>query len=134
MFRRVRQDRQGGTVVLHIRERKDCTAPDVRGDTVESFWVTIKGTDSRCFVYVYSQLSCQDDGMDKLFSRQLRKISEPAAFNLTGNFLKHVEDNFRSQVLIETPSKGASYICFFENTEGLVVDVAVGSCLGHSSH
>ena len=49
-------------------------------------------------------------------------------------FLKHLDDNFLVQVLREPTRKGALLDLLLENREGLVEDVAIGGCLGHSDH
>ena len=52
----------------------------------------------------------------------------------TPPYLKYVEDNFLSQVLSEPTRKGALLDLLFVNREGLMGDVMVGGCLGHSDH
>jgi len=52
----------------------------------------------------------------------------------SGKFLKSEGDNFLSQVLSESARNDALLGLFFANREGLVEDVMVGSCLGHSDH
>ena len=43
-----------------------------------------------------------------------------------------MEDNFLTQVVSEPKKNGAPLL--FTNREGLVGDVMVGGCLGHSCH
>jgi len=45
-----------------------------------------------------------------------------------------VEDNFLTQLVSEPTWGGASLDLLFTNREGLVGDVVVGGCLGHSDH
>ena len=77
LFRRDRQDRQGGGAALYIRERFDCTALTVSDDVVESLWVMIRGMENKgdAIVGVYYRSPSQDDSTDELFYRQLGEIS-----------------------------------------------------------
>ena len=52
LYRRDRQDSQGGGVALYLRERFDCTALTVSDDVVESLWVRIKGMENKRDVVV----------------------------------------------------------------------------------
>jgi len=49
-------------------------------------------------------------------------------------FLECVEDNFLTQMVKELTRKGTLLDLFFVNREGLLGDVMVGGCLGHSDH
>jgi len=52
----------------------------------------------------------------------------------SGKSLKYVKDNFLTQVLSEPARKDVLLELLFVNREGLVGDVMVGGCLGHSDH
>ena len=158
LFRRARQGRRGGGVALYAWERFDLTALTVRDDVVESLWVKIRRMENKEDVIagVYHQSPSQEDSTDEVFYRQLGEISGLAALVLTGDFnfphisweyhtvtagtstagkfLKFVEDNFFAQALSEPARKGALLDSLFVNKEGLVGDVTVGGCLGHSDH
>ncbi|GAB0177355.1 anoctamin-2 [Grus japonensis] len=145
LFRRDRQGRQGGGVVLFVREKFDSTALAVRDDKVESLWMRNKGIEKKedVTVVVYYSLPSQDDSTDELFYRQLGEISGSVAlvlmgdFNFpditweyhtavtskSGKFLKCVEDNTLSQVFSEPARKDALLDLLFVNREGLVGDV-----------
>ena len=106
-------------------------------------------------VSVYCRSPSQDIiSTDELFFRHLGEISGSVALVLMGGFnipdinwehhtavmskswkfLKFVGDNFLSQVLSEPARKDALLGLLFVNREGLVGDVMVGACLGHSDH
>jgi len=53
--------------------------------------------------------------------------------NRSRKFLKHVEENFLVQLLMELTRKGA-LLNMFVNRERLVGKVVINSCLGHSDH
>lgn len=57
-----------------------------------------------------------------------------AVTSKSGKFLKYVEDNFLSKVRSERTKKDALLDLLFVNREGLVGDVMVGGCCGHSDH
>ncbi|KAK4827172.1 hypothetical protein QYF61_015134 [Mycteria americana] len=156
LFRRDRQGKQGGGVALYVRERFDCTALTVSDDVVESLWVRIRGMEDKGDVVggVYYRSLSQDVSTDELFYRQLGEIWGSVALVLMGdfnfpdisweyltavmsrswNFLKFVGDDFLSQVLSEPTRKDALLDLLFVNREGLVGDVMVGGCLGHSDY
>jgi len=91
---------------------------------------------------------------DELFYRQSGEISGSIAIVLMGDFkfpdinwkyhtavmsrswkfLKFVGDNFLSQVLNEPTRKDTLLDLLSVNTEGLIGDVMVGGCPGHSDH
>ncbi|GAB0202528.1 mitochondrial enolase superfamily member 1 [Grus japonensis] len=50
------------------------------------------------------------------------------------SFLKHLDDNFLVQVLKEPTRKGALLDLLLMNREGLLGEMAIGGCLGHSDH
>lgn len=52
----------------------------------------------------------------------------------SGKFLKHVEDNFLSQVFSKPTRKDAFLHLLFLNREGLMEDVMGGGCLARSGH
>lgn len=54
--------------------------------------------------------------------------------NKSWKFLKHLENNFMSQVASEPTRKCALLELLFENRKGRVRDVMVGAFLGHSDH
>ncbi|KAM9591477.1 uncharacterized protein ACIBXB_006274 [Morphnus guianensis] len=54
--------------------------------------------------------------------------------NRSRKFLKHIEDNLLVQVLRELTRKGALLDLLFVNREGLMGEVVIGGCLGHSDH
>ena len=54
--------------------------------------------------------------------------------NRSRKFLKHTEDHFLVQVLREMTRKGALLDLLFVNREGLMGQVVIGGCLGHSDH
>ncbi|GAB0208399.1 mitochondrial enolase superfamily member 1 [Grus japonensis] len=105
-------------------------------------------------VGVYYQSFSQDVSTDELFYRQLGEISGSVALVLVGDFnfpdinweyhtavmsrswkfLKFVGDNFLSQVLSESTRKDALLDLLFVNREGLMGDVMVSDCLGHSAY
>ncbi|GAB0190604.1 hypothetical protein GRJ2_001525700 [Grus japonensis] len=156
LFRRDRQGRRGGGVALYVTEGLDCTELSVGDDTVESLWVRIKGQANKgdVVVGVYYRPPSQDDATDELFFKELREASRSTALVLMGDFnlpdvnwehhtadtsrsrsfLKHLDDNFLVQVLKEPMRKGALLDLLLVNREGLVGEVAIGGCLGHSDH
>ncbi|KAK4806138.1 hypothetical protein QYF61_001061 [Mycteria americana] len=156
LFRRDSQGRRGGGVALYVRERFDCTALTVSDDVVESLWVSIRGMENKGDVVVgaYNRSPSQDVSTSELFYRQSGEIPGSVALVLMGDFnfpdinwechtavtsrswkfLEFVGDNFLSQVLGEPTRKDALLDLLFVNGEGLVGDVMVGGCLGHSDH
>ena len=54
--------------------------------------------------------------------------------NKSRKFLKHVEGNFLIQVLRELTRNGGLLVLLFVNRDGLMGDVMIGGCLGHSDH
>jgi len=155
LFKRGSQGRRGRGAALYVTERFDCTAFTVEDDMVESLWVRIRGMENKADVVagVYYQSSSQDDSTDGLFCRQLGAILASAALVLlgdsnfpdiswefhtavtskSGKFFKSMEDNFLSQVPSE-PTRRDALLDLFVNREGLMGDVMVGGCLGHSDH
>jgi len=93
-----------------------------------------------------------DERADEIFYKQLWEVSRLLAlvlmwdFNLPDAswnynteerkkprmFLECVEDNFLTQLVGEPTKEVAPPNPLFANTEGLVADVMVGGCLGHS--
>ena len=57
-----------------------------------------------------------------------------AVMSRSWKFLKFVGDNFLSQVLSEPTREDALLDFLFVNREGLIGDIMVGVCLGHSDH
>ena len=127
----------------------------VGDDTVESPWVRMKGKANKADVVgVYYRPPSQDDDTNELFHKELRDISRSGAPLLMGDcnfpdinreyytvdtnrsrkFLQHSEYNFLAQVLREPTRKGALLDLVFVNREGLMGEVVIGGCLGHSDH
>ena len=156
LSRKDRWGRRGGGVTLYIRERFDCTALTVRDDVIESLWGRIRGMGNKgdVVVSVYYLSLSQDVSTDELFCRQLGEISglvaivlmgdfnfldinweyDTAVTSRSGKFLKIIGNNSLSQVRREPTRKDALLDLLFVNREGLVGNVMVGGCLGHSDH
>ncbi|KAK4814759.1 hypothetical protein QYF61_026736 [Mycteria americana] len=131
LFRRDRQGRRGGGVALWGKANK--------ADIV---------------VGVCYRPPNQDEETDELFYKQLGEASRSLALVLVGDFnlpdvcwkynteerkqsrrfLERVADNFLTQLVSEPTREGAPLDHLFTNREGLVSDVMVGGCLGHSDH
>ena len=62
LFRRDRQDRQGGGLALYVREGLDCMALTVGDDTIERLWVRIKEERKRSGCCCGSLLSTTQPG------------------------------------------------------------------------
>jgi len=95
----------------------------------------------------------QDEETDELFNKQLGEVSQSLVrilvrdFNLpdvcwkyntaerkqSRRFLECVEDYFLTQLERE-PTREGTPLDLFAKREGLVGDVKVGGCLGHSNH
>ncbi|GAB0176377.1 hypothetical protein GRJ2_000102900 [Grus japonensis] len=96
----------------------------------------------------------QDEEADEIVYKQLGEVSQLLALALMGDFnfpdicwkcstakrklprrfLECVEDNFLTQLVSEPTREGTPLDLLFANREGLVGDVMVGGCLGHSDH
>ena len=154
LFRRDRQGRRGGGVALYVRECFDCLELDDGNDRVECFWVRIRGKANKAdiMVGVCYRPPNQDEEADEIFSKQLGEVSQVLALVLVGEFNlpdvcrnaaerkqsrrfpQCVEENFLTQLVREPTTEGAPLDLLFVNREGLVGDVMVGGCLGHSNH
>ena len=152
LFRRDRQGRRGGGVALYVRECFDCLEPDDGDDRVECLWVRIRGKANKAdiMVGVCYRPPNQDEEADEIFSKQLGEVSQALALVLVGEFNlpdvcrnaaerkqsrrfpQCVEENFLTQLVREPTTEGAPLDLLFVNREGLVGDVMVGGCLGHS--
>ncbi|KAK4806242.1 LOW QUALITY PROTEIN: hypothetical protein QYF61_013386 [Mycteria americana] len=146
LFRTDRQGRRGGGVVLYVRECFDCLELDDGDERVECLWVRIRGKANKADIV--------DEKADELFYKQLGEASRSLALVLVGDFnlpdvcwkyntaerkqsrrfLERVADNFLTQLVREPTREGAPLDLLFANREGLVGDVMVAGCLGHSDH
>ncbi|GAB0179537.1 T-cell activation Rho GTPase-activating protein-like [Grus japonensis] len=155
LFRRDRQGRRGGGVALYVKECFDCLEPNGGDGRVECLWVRIreKANKADIMVGVCYRPPNQDEEVDKIFYKQL-EVSRSLALVLVGDFnlpdvcwkyntaerkqsrrfVKCVEDNFLTQLVSERTREGDLLDLLFVNREGLVGDVTVGGCLGHSDH
>ncbi|GAB0203729.1 hypothetical protein GRJ2_002838500 [Grus japonensis] len=154
LFRRDRQGRRGGGVALYVRECFDCLELDDGDDRVERLRVRIRGKTNKADIVVgccYRPPN-QDEEADEIFCKQLGEVSQSLALVLMGDlpdicwkyniaerkqsrrFLECVEDNFLTQLVSEPTREGAPLDLLLVNREGLVGDVMVGGCLGHSDH
>ena len=125
-------------------------------DRVECLWVRIKAKANKTdiIVGVCYRPPNQDEEVDKTLYRQLGEVSRSLPLVLVGDFnfpdicwiyntadreqsqrfLECVGDNFLTQ-LVKEPTKGSKILdLLFVNRGGLVGDVKVGGCLGHSDH
>ncbi|GAB0177896.1 hypothetical protein GRJ2_000254900 [Grus japonensis] len=156
LFRRDRQGRRSGGEALYVTEGLDYTELSVSNNTVESLWVRLMGQANKggVVVGVYYRPPSQDDATDELFFKELREASKSTALVLMGDFnlsdvnwehhtadtstsrsfLKHLDDNFLVQLLKELTRKGALLDLLLMNREGLMGELAIGGCLGHSDH
>ena len=116
LLRRERWDRQGGGVVLYVKEELDCTVLEVRDDVVKSLWLRTSGKTNKAgsVVGVYCRLLSQHGDTNVLIYKELREITGSVALVLIGDFnfpginwcyytadtnrsrknLKHFENNF----------------------------------------
>ncbi|KAK4826087.1 hypothetical protein QYF61_005046 [Mycteria americana] len=96
----------------------------------------------------------QDEEADEIFYKQLGEVSQLLALVLVGDFnlpdvcwryntaereqsrrfLGCVADNFLTQLVTEPTREDALLDLVFVNREGVVGDVTVGGCLGHSDN
>ncbi|XP_068521397.1 uncharacterized protein [Anas acuta] len=156
LFRRDRKNRRGGGVALYIRESFDVVELEAGNDKVESLSVRIGGKANKASVLVgvcYRPPN-QDEETDEEFYGQLTEVAKSSALVLEGDFnfpdiswkhktaqtkqsrrfLESMKDSFLTQLVTEPTRGGAPLDPLFTNREGLVGDVAVGSCLGQSDH
>ena len=77
LFRRDRQGRRGGGVVLYVRDCYDCFEHKCSEDRVECLCVRIRGKANRADVVVgvYYRPPTQDREVDEIFYRHLGEIS-----------------------------------------------------------
>ncbi|KAK4827898.1 LOW QUALITY PROTEIN: hypothetical protein QYF61_022321 [Mycteria americana] len=154
LFRRDRQGRRGGGVALYVRECLDCLELKDGDDRVECLWNRGKANKADIMVGVCYRPPNQDEEADEIFYKQLGEVSQSLALVLVGDFnlldvcwkyntverkqfrkfLECVEDNVLTQLVSEPTREGALLDLLFVNREGLVGDVMVGGCLGHSDH
>uniref|UniRef100_A0A8B9C3Y3 Reverse transcriptase domain-containing protein n=1 Tax=Anser brachyrhynchus TaxID=132585 RepID=A0A8B9C3Y3_9AVES len=154
LFRRDRQHRRGGGVALYIRECLDVEELEAGNDKVESLWVRIRGKANKAsiLVGVCYRPPNQDEETDEEFYRQLAEAAKSSALVLVGDFnfpdiswkhntaqrkqsrrfLESMEDSFLTQLVREPTRGGAPLDLLFTNSDGLVGDVVVESCLGQS--
>ncbi|KAJ7411268.1 adaptin ear-binding coat-associated protein 1 [Pitangus sulphuratus] len=151
LFRRDRQGRRGGGVALYVRETLDSVELEVRNNKIECQWIKLRRKANKADILVgvcYTPPN-QDDEDDELFFKQLADVSKSPTLVLVGDFnlldvcwelhtvekrqsrrfLECIEDNFLLQ-LVNEPTRDAAP----SQIEGLVGDVVVGGCLGHSDH
>ncbi|KAJ7428451.1 hypothetical protein WISP_01229 [Willisornis vidua] len=141
---------------LCVLESLDSVELEVINNKVECAWTRIRGKANKADILVgvcYSPPN-QDDEGDEFFYKQLADVSRSAVLVLVGDFnlpdmcwelntaekrqsrrfLKWIEDNFLLQ-LVNEPTRGGGLLdLLFTNREGLVGDVVVRGCLGHSDH
>ena len=121
LFRRDRQGRKGGGVVLYIKDCFDVEELGVGDDKVECLWVRIRRKACRgdILVGVCYRPPNQDEEMDEAFCEQLAEVARSPALVLMGDFtfpdicwkyntaqrkqskrfLKCVEDSFLTQLV-----------------------------------
>ncbi|KAK4814312.1 LOW QUALITY PROTEIN: hypothetical protein QYF61_014826 [Mycteria americana] len=156
LFRRDRQGRRGSGVALCVRECFDCLELNDSDDRVECLWVRLRGKANKADITVgfcYRPPN-PDEEADEIFYKQLGEASRSLALVLVGDFnlpdvcwqyntaerkqsrrfLEYVEDDFLTQLVSEPTREGNSLDLLIVNREGLVGDVMVGGCLGHSDH
>ena len=84
LFRRDKQGRQGGRVMMYVKHRLDCVEFQVGNDKVESLWVRIKGRTNKgdIIVGVYYRAPGQDNHAVELFFAELRclEINSPCPY------------------------------------------------------
>ena len=78
LFRMERQGRNGGGVVLYIKDCFDVEELGVENDKVECLWVRIRGKACRgnILVGICYRLPNQDEEMDKAFYGQLVEVTQ----------------------------------------------------------
>ncbi|KAF4802263.1 hypothetical protein TURU_027417 [Turdus rufiventris] len=157
--RRDRKGRRGGGVALYIREAFDAIDIETNDDEVECLWVRIEGKANKADILLGVCYCPPNQGEEwttysVIYSKQLYNVPGSSALVLVGNFnlpdiswelntakkrqskkfLECVEDNFLMQLVGEA-SRGRTMLdLLFANRDGLVGDVVVGGCLGHSDH
>lgn len=100
------------------------------------------------------RLLCQDNDTSVLFYEDLRDICRSGALILMGDFNfmdfdwdcdktnvdksrkfpKHIEDKFLIRFLRELTRKGSLLNMSFVNGDGLMGEMILGDCVGHSHH
>ena len=89
LFRRDRQGRRGSRVALCIRECFDCLELDDGDNRAECLWVRIRGRANKADIMVgccYRPPN-QDEEVDEIFYKQLRKDPQLLAIVLVGDWL-----------------------------------------------
>lgn len=90
LFRRDRQGRMGGVVVLYLRECLDCLELNGCDNRVECLRVRFQGRSTRqisWWVSVIDPPPKQDEEAEGIFCKQLRKVSQSLALVLGGLLL-----------------------------------------------
>ncbi|KAF4792858.1 hypothetical protein TURU_116628 [Turdus rufiventris] len=140
-------------MALYISEVCDPMGIETNDDGVECLWVGIKGKANQADILLricYCPPN-QEEEVDNLFYEQLENVSGSPAlvldFNLPDICWEHntaekrqsrkvlecLEDDFLLQLVSEPTSEGIMLDLLFAR-DGLVGDVVVGGCLGHSDH
>ncbi|TRZ20739.1 hypothetical protein HGM15179_006364 [Zosterops borbonicus] len=156
LFRRDRKGRKAEGVALYIREAFDAVGIETNDAGVECLWVRIKWKANKADILlgVYYCPPNQEEKVDNLSYKQLKNVAGLLALVLIADFnlpdicwelntaekrqsrkvLEDMENNFLSQ-LVGEPSRGGPMLdLLFANRDGLVGDVVVRGCLGHSDH
>jgi len=153
-FGRDRRGNGGCGMAFYVRDCLDCIELNDCDDMVECLWVKMRGKDNKADILlgVCYRPPNQHEEVDEVFYKQLAEVSQSLALVLVGDFslldiywkyntaerkqsrrlLECVEENFLTELVSEPTRGGASLDLLFTNREGLVGDVVVGGCLGHS--
>ncbi|KAJ7427992.1 hypothetical protein WISP_02289 [Willisornis vidua] len=156
LFRKDRKGRRHGGAALYIRESLDSVELKVINSKAECLWTRIRGkaNEADILVGVWHKPPNQNDEGHELFYKQLADVSRLVVLVLMGDFnlpdicwelntaekrqsrrfLESIEDNSLLQLVNEPTRGGAPLDLLFTNREGLVGDVVVRGCLGHSDH
>ncbi|KAJ7423524.1 hypothetical protein WISP_33455 [Willisornis vidua] len=141
---------------LYILESLDSVELEVTNDKIQCLWTRIREKVNKAdiLIRVCYRPPNQDDEGDELFYKQLADVSKSPALVLMGDFnlldicwelntaekrlyrrfLECIKDNFLLQLVNEPTRGGALLDLLFTNREGLVGDVVVRGCLGHSDY
>ncbi|RMC05599.1 hypothetical protein DUI87_17684 [Hirundo rustica rustica] len=156
LFRRDRKWRRGGGVALHIKKAFDAIDIETNEDGAECLLVRIKRKANKADILlgVCYHPPNQEEEVDNLLYKQLESVSGSSALVLVGDsnlldicwqlntaekrqsrkFLECMEDSFLSQLVGESTRGRTVLDLLFANRDGLVGDVVVGGCFGHSDH
>ncbi|GAB0208991.1 hypothetical protein GRJ2_003364800 [Grus japonensis] len=101
LFRKDRPARQGGGVVLYVREQLECIELRLGVDEVESLWVRMKGQANMgdTVVGVYYRPPDQEEEVDEAFYRQLEVASRSQALVLMGD-INHPDICWKSVLVL----------------------------------